>query len=120
MLASLKRYGDCEKARDAAFEKIDQAAEKARSVPAAQEAIYQRKLAEARNLEGETPLVDAESELLGLSREEVADRILAARSLWEARAVEIEVLRMKAKNDVRVCETSLEMHRIAKAFEDTV
>lgn len=90
------------------LQQIDTAAEALRHVTPAQEAIYQRKLAEARAGGGE--LLAAEAQALGVEVLVVIERVLAARDRWERHAHRIEVTRVKAKAAVRAAGTPSEMH----------
>lgn len=94
---------------------IDVAAADARKTDPSQEAVYQRKLAQA--IQGSGALIEAEAEATGVEVSSVATAIIKKRESWEAHADKVEVHRIKAKAAVRNADTPAAMHQVVKAFK---
>lgn len=81
------------------------------------ETIYSLKHAEAKAIKSKkTPWIDAEAKALGKTRQEVAESILVAREAWQARMLEVETARLKAKQDIRSAESPAEAYAAVGRF----
>lgn len=113
--------------RDSALARLEDEAEAVRRklVTAApgQAMAYEAKHQEATRFPGKGPFpfLEKEAESLGVSVEEVAESVRAARLRWEEAGSDIEARRMKAKKAIRSAATAPEMHLIVKeAFRGLV
>ena len=94
---------------------IDLAAAEARHTDVSQELIYQQKVAEATAGGGE--LLIAEAKVLNMSIDRLIESVIRQHTERKRRISEIELMRIKAKADIRGASTAAEMHCIASELQ---
>lgn len=94
---------DIETLRAEALAAVDDAARAAlaRQKTPGMDDEYAAKLAEARDLDGDTPLIDAEAEAAGVSRDKMAQHIIDASQRCDECARRIAAIRGPAKAQIK-------------------
>lgn len=96
--------------------KAEQARERYITASPGQTMTYEAKFQEAKRYpnEGPWPFLSAEAVALGMTEQQVADSVLAARTEWEQVGTWIEAERLKAKDHIRNATSADTMHTIVK------
>jgi hypothetical protein len=116
-LANLKAstYANRELAEQHHLTLVDHAIAVARHTNASQELIYRQKVEEA--VAGGGELLEAEAALLDKPINELIDSVLIQHNERQQRISQMELLRIKAKKEIREAQTAAEMHRIADRLQ---
>lgn len=118
MKVSTKRFPDLAAGQAYYLERADQAAEVARlkliTSGNGQAMTYEAKHREA--LAGGGPFLKAEAQALGITEQQVAESVLAARAEWERVGIWIEAERLKAKQAIRAATSAGDMHTIVRTY----
>ena len=116
-MANLKAstYANRELAEQHHLTLVDRAIAVARYTDASQELIYRQKVEEA--VAGGGELLEAEAALLDKPINELIDSVLIQHNERQKRISQMELLRIKAKKEIREAQTAAEMHRIADRLQ---
>lgn len=116
-MANLKAstYANRELAEQHHLTLVDHAIAVARYTDASQELIYRQKVEEA--VAGGGELLEAEAALLDKPINELIDSVLIQHNERQQRISQMELLRIKAKKEIREAQTAAEMHRIADRLQ---
>lgn len=115
---TVKRFEDAGKTCEFYLAQADEAAESARqrvlTPGSGQSLAYEAKYAEAMRVQdgnaGPFPWLDGETQVRGLTRQQMAKLVMANRAKWDALGVAIEVARIEAKEAIKAASTATEMH----------
>lgn len=97
---------------------IDEAAAKGRAIDTAQAEVYREKFEEARA--GGGALLIAEAEVTGTSVKKLCQAVLKQHESQRQLVNSIELMRVKAKAEVRGAANAAAMHRIYHEFKEAL